>query len=374
MISSQIVIDRPKGYEKIEDFLQKRKVKNLLVVTGKSSKFDEFEDFLSNLKCHTHYFHGFSSNPTTEEVKLGIEFFHEQQCDGILAVGGGSAMDVGKSIKLFFAEKRPLKFDMNPNYVGKIPLICVPTTAGTGSEATDFVVVYHNKVKLSLVHPDILPDFVVLEPEFLKSLPLYQKKSAMMDALCQGIESFWSISATQESKSLVREGIPLILNHYQEYLENGEEGRKNLLYGSHLMGKAIKITKTTAPHAMSYGITSRFSLPHGHAVSLCLVEVWEDLLQAETTRHEQGLPYLKETLSELSSIFGVETNEKGVEIFEKLRLELGLDFSETATNEDICKLCQTVNVERLSNHPVQLSEKKLEKLYRKILNCEEKSQ
>ena len=163
-------------------------------------------------------FGGFSPNPLYEQVLDGIHIFNGNHCDAIVAAGGGSALDVAKCIKLYChtvalhdeaqaLSNTPSEFNflLQEKSDTGIPLFAIPTTAGTGSESTRHAVIYYQGVKQSISHPSIVPDVAILEPSLLKSLPLYQKKCTMMDALCQAIESTWSVNSTDESKGFARQ-------------------------------------------------------------------------------------------------------------------------------------------------------------------------
>ena len=99
-----------------------------------------------------------------------------------------------------------------------IPLVAIPTTAGTGSESTRFAVIYHQGVKQSVTHPSIIPNYAILEPAVLSSLPVYQKKCTVLDALCQGIESWWSINSTPQSHKLSCEAVRTLVDNIEPYI------------------------------------------------------------------------------------------------------------------------------------------------------------
>ena len=232
--------------------------------------------------CNIPYvsFSEFTSNPLYEDVCEGVLKFHNEQCDAIVAVGGGSALDVAKCIKLF------AKADPNRNYLEQewcgsdIPLIAVPTTAGTGSESTRYAVIYYDGKKKAVTHASIVPDIAVLDSRVLHTLPLYQKKCTMLDALCQGIESWWSVNSTAESRVYSEQAVRLIMDNYRRYIfHNDEQAAKQVMLAANYAGRAIHITQTTAPHAMSYQLTSLYHLPHGHAVAVCLPHVWRYMQQ-----------------------------------------------------------------------------------------------
>ena len=145
----------------------------------------------------------------------------------------------------------------------------MPTTAGTGSEATRYAVIYYNDAKQSITSKSIIPSTVLMDPNALKTLPVYQRKATMCDALCHAIESFWSVNSNEESKKYSRAAIKGVLKNMQGYFENTEEGNAGMLRAAYDAGKAINITQTTAGHAMCYKITSLFGCAHGHAAILC---------------------------------------------------------------------------------------------------------
>ena len=278
----------------------------------------------------------FTSNPLYEDIQSGVKVLKESACDFIVAIGGGSCIDAAKGIKYFS--------------LADIPVMAIPTTSGTGSEATHFAVIYKDGEKQSIADENLLPDFVVLQPDLLKTLPVYQKKCTMLDALCQAIESWWSIKATPESVGYSKEAIQRIIDHIDSYLKNEDEGNKNMIIASNLAGKAINITTTTAPHAMSYKLTSLYGLPHGHAVALCLPKVW---------RHMKGF-------DDIARALGCQDYEEAVAFFEELLQDLGMLPPENISVSDLGLLTSSVNLQRLQNNPVQFDKSTINALYKEI--------
>lgn len=194
-------------------------------------------------------FSGFSPNPCREEVNAGIAGFQTSECGLIVAAGGGSAMDTAKCIR---------------HSVGRgIPLLAIPTTAGSGSEATHFAVVYRNGIKESVDCG--LPDVVMLDPSTLETLPDYQRKATMLDALCHAVESFWSVNSTPESAAYSKQALRQIMDRYPGYFNNDPAGNAGMLQAAHTAGQAINIARTTAGHAMCYQLTKLYGFAHGHA-------------------------------------------------------------------------------------------------------------
>ena len=294
-------------------------------------------------------FSAFSPNPLYEDVVAGVELFRSCGCNAILAVGGGSAMDVAKCIKLF-APMSPDTLYLDQPYEGNpILLAAIPTTAGTGSESTRHAVIYYQGEKQSISHPSVVPGFVCLIPEVLEGLPVYQKKCTMLDALGQAIESWWSVSATAESIEYSKNAISLIKQYWKSYIETGDHADKILL-ASNYAGRAINITATTAAHAMSYKLTSLYGIPHGHAVGLCLPEVWEEMAEEENLQPvfrelPVDLPWLRDLLAELQMTKPVSSDREN----------------------DLEILADSVNPLRLKNNPVAFTRDTLKAMYERIL-------
>lgn len=315
-------------------------------------------------------FRDFQPNPPYENVQDGVKLFREENCDAIIAVGGGSAMDVAKCIKLY----GNLPGDgengawLNAEFVeNNILFLAMPTTAGTGSEATRYAVIYYDGKKQSVTSESFIPDTVLMDPETLKTLPLYQKKATMCDALCHAIESFWSVNSTEESKEYSRAAIQGVIENMDGYLENTEEGRAGMLIAANTAGKAINITQTTAGHAMCYKITSLFGSAHGHAAVLCDRVLFPWMIKnTDKCIDPRGQEYLRNTLDEIGQAMGCENAEAGaeklVDIFNKLELDVP-----SATAEQYEELKTSVNPVRLKNHPIALDVETIDKLYHEVL-------
>mgnify|MGYP005806294191 CR=1 FL=1 len=310
------------------------------------------------------HFTGFGSNPLYEDVCKGVDLFNQNDCDAIIAVGGGSAIDVAKCIKFFCRMDKGINYLQQEKKDTNIPLIAVPATAGTGSESTQHAVIYFDGEKQSISHPSLVPDYVFLVPELLKDLPLYQKKCAMLDALCQAIESWWSVNSTDESKAHSRKAIGAIKENWEEYIfENTDVSAEKIMWASNYAGRAINITATTAAHAMSYKITSMYGLPHGHAVAVCLPEVWEYMLEhTQDCIDNRGVEYFKSIIAEIDEMIDLSYFQGMIE-----KMEMSYPVAEDKEAE-IEKLAKSVNPVRLKNNPVLLTTETLREMYRRIIH------
>jgi alcohol dehydrogenase class IV len=253
------------------------------------------------------------------------EVRHNSGVDLIIAVGGGTIIDIAKIISIAYSNgcEKVEEILSDKTLGNRLDLIFIPTTAGTGSEATSFAVVYQDKVKISIDHKSLLATYIVLDPLLLKSLPVPILNSTALDALAQAIESIWARGATEESREYSKEAIGLILDNLDK--ENTIERLSGLQLASHLAGKAINISKTTLPHSISYPVTSYFGVPHGIAVFLTLPKVAELNYFASEDTVQPGVQIadIQESFSVLFSLFGVDRIDQLGERLEKVMIELG---------------------------------------------------
>lgn len=376
----QLIIRAENDYKGLDDWIGKKEIRKILLVCDDSILFQK--KFVTHLEkfCHESgidivQFRGFQPNPLYENVTDGIKVFRKNHCDGIIAVGGGSALDVAKCIKLYAGlegdgEKGSFLITEGP-CLG-IPFLAMPTTAGTGSEATKYAVIYYEGKKQSITSNDIIPEAVLMDPDSLKTLPTYQKKATMMDALCHAIESFWSVNSTEESRGYSKEAIETIVRNMEGFLENDEGARYNMLFAANLAGKAINITQTTAGHAMCYKITSLFHVAHGHAAILCDRELYPWMVEnVERCTDPRGKEYLAGILDKIGVALGEKDGKAGTEKLARIFNYLEFDVPRADENQ-FEELGSSVNLVRLKNHPIELNKEDIDQLYRRILKGTDK--
>lgn len=370
-MEEQIILTADAQYSELTAYIKANQLNKILLVCDSSLEYLDINKYFKNIEDETGasvvFFSDFIPNPTYESVVSGVNHFHRAGCDSIIAVGGGSAIDIAKCIKLYS--------NMNPNgnYLNQViipnevKLLAIPTTAGTGSEATRFAVIYYNGKKQSVTDCSCIPSAVLMDASVLKTLPIYQKKSTMMDALCHAIESFWSVNSTEESKEYSREAIKMILSNMEGYLANDVTYNAAMLRASNLAGKAINITQTTAGHAMCYKLTGLYGIAHGHAAALCVKELWPYMIKnMDNCIDSRGEFHLAHVFSELSAVMkcsnAIEASEKFRSIINRLELTIP-----KCDEGDIDILKTSVNPVRLRNNPVKLTIEAIEMMYRQIL-------
>lgn len=366
--------------QNVKDILEEMSAKKVLLVTGKKSYVSsgaksKLEKILKGV--FTKQFDQFEVNPKLEDVYAGIEILSNTKFDLIIAIGGGSVLDMAKLINILAAQiqNELLQYINDSKLITEcgLPLVAIPTTSGTGSEATHFSVVYVESIKYSLAHHFMLPNYSIVDAELSCNLHQHIAAASGMDALSQAVESFWAVKSTEESKKYAAEAIKLILPVLEDAVSGNEQAREVMSKAAHLAGKAINISTTTAPHAISYPITTYFGLQHGHAVSLTLGEFFEinynfkeiDVIDA------RGVGYLKTTMEELFLMFevysAVECKKKWYGLMGKLGLDNNMKNIGILTEHDVGKITGSINHQRLNNNPVHLSENSLLKIF--ICTC-----
>lgn len=274
-------------------------------------------------------FDDLSALPTQEDVEKGIALYRAQGPDLVVAVGGGHVMDIAKAVNFM---------------AGKKPLVAIPTTAGSGAESTPFAVVYKDGVKTSLEDATMLPTYAIVDPQLGQSVSRETSLASGLDALCQAIESLWARGATEESRGYAAEALALVWPNLVRAVAGDAQARAALMQGAHLAGKAIAISKTTACHALSYGLTSRFGVPHGLAVAYTM--------PALIAHNKAELPH------------GITA-----EAFKNLLVELEAPAlaSFGVGKADIAPLAAGVDPERLGNNPKPLSKGDISAIYKSLL-------
>ncbi len=371
-MDNQKIIYASDNYFELDNYLMTNKIKKIFLVCGNSIKYlnlgKYFNDLPDRIGIEVIKFSDFQPNPLYESVALGVRSFNESCSDIIIAVGGGSAIDVAKCIKLYSNMNHTLNYLKQKIIPNNIPLIAIPTTAGTGSEATRYAVIYYNGEKQSVTDPSCIPSLIVFDSSALKTLPDFQKKSTMLDALSHSLESFWSINSTEMSRKYSKEALQLILSNMDEYLNNTDVGNEKMLHASYIAGKAINLTQTTAGHAMCYKLTSMYNIPHGYAAALVNTKLWSWMIDhLDKCTDERGVGYLQNCFNDIALVMGADNASHAADLFQKLLDSLEMPKISAFNKEDITVLKNSVNTIRLKNNPVQLDLEDIEFIYKEIL-------
>lgn len=270
--------------------------------------------------------------------------------EAIIAIGGGKTLDSAKvmSLGLRRTDLHARLVNGNTDWTRRHPLICLPTTAGSGSEATQFAVCYLAGAKHSINHPTLRPDLAVLCPPLLAGLAPRQAAISGLDMLCQSTESLFSRKATDASRhwafGALHIGLPLMR-------AGPERDPERMLLAAHLSGCAINVARTNLPHALSYHLTARHGVPHGLAVALYhdTYLSWLDARRADLSSRQAA------DLAQICTLLGGAPRYR-TGSWTALLLSAGLTAKLSDLAVDADALAASVNVERLDNFvlPVDL--------------------
>lgn len=370
MSNPQNIYETTDLYNQILSILKEQGSQKPFIVCGRSfMRKPVYKKLMNTTEVTFTAFHDYEPNPKYESVVNGLNYFKENGCDFIISIGGGSPMDVAKSIKAFIGMSDEEPYILQKITPNDVPHLAIPTTAGTGSESTHFAVIYYEGKKYSVSDDSLLPEYVVLDGELLKGLPEYQRKATMMDALCHASESFWSVKSTEESRVISKKAIESIMNSKEGYLNDTTEGNLGMLKAANLAGQAINKTTTTAAHAMCYKITSLYGLAHGHSAALCFPKLWRYMLENDVEIQDpRGKEYVEDGFQKLSKLYGCQSPTEAVDFIENFINGLGLEAPSLNNDEELEILASSVNVQRLSNNPANLSVNDYDKSIKQFLN------
>ena len=316
----------------------------VLLFTGNNSfKYFEKNKSILEIFSKTKFIHlsNFSVNPKKDELDFLSLKAKNFNPDLIVAIGGGSVIDMAKNF--IYQEE-----------IDVFEFIVIPTTCGSGSESTNFAVLYENGIKKSNVSNRLLPKKIIYDTWFISSVNIKVLWASVLDSLFQSIESLWAVSSNIESQKYAEKSIKNIVLGISDI--NKIEFRK-LYIGSCFSGKAINISKTTAPHALSYPLTYSLNIPHGYAVGYTLPSVIKYNLGRldNERRHFLERIYFR--------LFNVNTIS---DFLDKLISLIKLfDFKYPKIESELIEeLVLGVNTERMNNNPVKFENLDIKEIYK----------
>lgn len=269
------------SYNDISLIIKKNKLNNIFIVTGpniyKKGLLNELENNLKQNNINYYIFNKTESNPTINNVLEAKKEYIENKCSAIIAFGGGSPMDLAKILGASIVTNKPIyKMKGLLKIRKKLPLlIAIPTTAGSGSEATlAAVITDNNHIKYPINDFCLIPKYVLLDYKLTLSLPKNITCTTGMDALTHAIEAYIGRSLTNETKMYSLKAIELVLNNlYKAYQYNDEEAKNNMLIASFYAGCAFTKSYVGYVHALAHAIGGKYNLPHGLLNAIILPKV-----------------------------------------------------------------------------------------------------
>jgi alcohol dehydrogenase class IV len=250
---------------------------------------DKLIDSLTKASIAYSVYHGVGSDPTEDMVYEATKKAVEQQSDCFIGIGGGSVMDVAKAAAVLARSGGLLEsiYGIDRISMGRLPLILIPTTAGTGSEVTASSVISHESGKKNVViDPLLCPDIALLDVDLLSSMPTRIATSTGVDAIVHAIEAYTSVNKKNPISDMYAcEALRLLINNLipSITLPDPEKSRANMLLGSMLAGQAFTNSSVSAVHAFAYALAEGFHLPHGLSNALVLIPLLKFNCVTETS-------------------------------------------------------------------------------------------
>lgn len=357
-------------FERLNQALQGLKMsKKDLIFTSKRIKnnYNCIEGY--QILCHDNFGQG---EPSDEKINLIRKELNHFSFDRIIAIGGGSVMDIAKILILKGHEDTQLYFEKKVPLIKEKNLVCIPTTCGTGSEVTQITIAYIKdlKTKLGLSHPSLLPDEAILVPELLKNIPFTIYMHSGIDALIHSIEAYLSPKATTYTDLLATKGIKMILKTFNGLHSNDKSPAyyqpKDMLIASNLSGLAFGNAGVGAIHALSYPLGGRYHVPHGESNYLFLDAILNIYLKKKPAGK---ISSLLEIFSESLKV-SKDTAVKSLKNLLEELLPVKPLSSYGMVNDDIEIFSQLViNTQQrlLVNNYVKISQNEIKEIYKKLL-------
>ena len=269
--------------EKIKEIIAKEKTQKVVVFSDEGIKATGLLGILTEKLDETgiqyHVFTDCKPEPTYGQVEAVVDMVQGQECDLIIGLGGGSVMDAAKLASVLKGAPYTIKDLLNdPTQAEKkVKTVMIPTTCGTGSEATcnAIVAIPEEKSKKGIVNDNMIPDYVILDAQMIAKLPKAIVAATGVDALAHVVECFTSKKATPFSDCYALEGAKLIFANIREAYNNPDnmDAKNKMLIGAYYGGIAITGSGTTAVHALSYPLGGKFHIAHGVSNAILFAHV-----------------------------------------------------------------------------------------------------
>jgi len=350
--------------EDIKKFINDKSFKKIFVLCGKKSFVTSGAEELFKkiiIDKEIKLFYKKSELPILEELIEIINDIKNFKPDLILAVGGGAVIDYAKIANVVDVREDLADLIVNYSYPFKkkyTKLTVIPTTAGSGAEVTSNAVIYVDGIKHSFESELLIPDNFFLIPEFLISAPNNIKASAGFDAIAQALESLVSKKSNDQSVEYASKSLRVSVNSFISFVNNPNmKNATEMSIAANLAGKAISISKTTAPHAASYPFTSLFNISHGHAVGLFFERFfkfnYENLEKSDVSFDLKKRFDLIFNLFDVSNIEGFNATISSIK--KQAKLEDNMKLLNIDLDKNIEKIIGGVNLLRLGNNPVKIN-------------------
>ena len=365
--------------QQVGEQCSKRGLEKGLIVTDEmirsSGIVPQIEQALSQSGIAYSIYDGVATEPVVEFVEAGLEMYREEGCDFVLAVGGGSPIDTAKAIAVMTTNEGSIS---DYKGIGKItekgaPLVAVPTTAGTGSEATVYTIITDaaTDVKMLIGSPFVMPDMAIVDPLLTISSPPGVTAATGIDALVHAIEAYVSVKAQPMSDVFALSAIELISGNLRQAWANGEDmdAREKTMLGALQAGIAFSNSSVALVHGMSRPIGAYFHLAHGVSNAVLLVAVMEFSLTGNARRYADIAQALGENADGLTN---VQVAELSVQAVRRLVSDVNIPplYELIEDEEEFCRLAPQMAEDAIDsgspgNNPRQATKDEIIELYKR---------
>jgi alcohol dehydrogenase class IV len=307
-----------------------------------------------------------TANPTVEECDECMTIMRREHCDFVVAMGGGSVMDLAKAASTFnLTDSCSTEFLATGKAIPTehLPIIAIPTTSGTGSEITCVAVLSDHKrgVKSPMNSNGFYPSVAIVDPELTYTVPPYMTACTGFDVICHAIEAYWSIHHQPICDALAIHAVKLALDNLEKAYNHPDDkaARENMAEASVTAGLAFTMPKTTSAHACSYPLTNLLGIPHGEACALTIT--WFIRFNAEN-----GC----ERIETLAKTLGYKDAEALATVIDGMRKRTGMRMNLKDFNLNEQQFEQLVEASKhpnLKNNPIEVTENDLRKLYQTLV-------
>lgn len=340
---------------------------NGILVTSSSFERKGFTEVIRKISENRikHLFSHVTANPTVEECDECMAIMRKEHCDFVVAMGGGSVMDLAKAAATFCLTNNCATYYLATERAipaEHLPLIAIPTTAGTGSEITCVAVLSDHKrgVKSPMNSNGFYPKVAIVDPELTYSVPSHTTVCTGFDVICHAIEAYWSKYHQPICDALAVHAAKLALDNLKIvfYHPDDREARQYMAEASVTAGLAFTMPKTTSAHACSYPLTNLLGIPHGEACALTIT--WFIRFNAR-----KGCLRIQH----LAQILGYQDAETLAAFIDDMRRQMGMRMN----LKDLClnqhqfeQLVEGSKHPNLKNNPIDVTDNDLKKLYREL--------
>lgn len=374
------VIGGTGSIQQIADIVESFQAKKTVIITDSgvfnAGLIDKPKSILENNGIEVHIIHDTPPEPPLNKVQEIYQVAKALNSQVIIGIGGGSAMDTAKLVAIALNNNVELQDVVDGKaqfeYRG-IPTIMIPTTSGTGSEATpnSIVLIPERELKVGVVDEKMLPNCVILDPQMTVDLPPHITANTGIDALCHAIECYISKKASPFSDTFALKAIELIVGNIRTAYHDGKnlKARENMLLGSYFGGASIATSSTVAVHALSYPLGGKYHIPHGLSNAILLPDVMKFNLDACEEKFATVAKAMK------LDVYGLTQRQAAEKMIDELyalikELNIKCDLRAIGITENILdELADSaLTVKRLlDNNPKVMTKSDIVEIYKKIL-------